>query len=177
MTTRSTDGRHWRVFYTRPRAEKQVRERLEAAGHEVFLPLREVLRQWSDRKKKVREPLFPGYLFVLVDERGRLDVLQDEAVVRCVAFGGQPALVTKEEITHLQALQAAPERLEAVALEAFPVDSEVIVTNGPLKGVRAHVSAHPKPLYLTVVVPSIRQAVRVQVPSDWVMRIGNRTQA
>ena len=31
-----------------------------------FLPLREVLSKWKDRRKKVQLPLFPGYLFVHV---------------------------------------------------------------------------------------------------------------
>ena len=42
--------------------------RLEAAGVHVFLPLRRTLRQWSDRRRWVEEPLFPGYLFARVDE-------------------------------------------------------------------------------------------------------------
>jgi transcriptional antiterminator RfaH len=161
----------WRVFYTRPRAEKRVRERLEAAGLDVLLPEREVLRQWSDRKQRVREPLFPGYLFVEVDERARLAVLQDEGVVRCVSFGGRPTAVPHEELDALRALQSVPDRIEAVAREATPLGAEVIVTNGPLKGVRAHVASYPRPLYLLLEVPSVRQTVRVHVPSDWVMRL------
>jgi transcriptional antiterminator RfaH len=161
----------WRVFYTRPRAEKRVRERLEAAGLDVLLPEREVLRQWSDRKQRVREPLFPGYLFARVDERARLDVLQDEAVVRCVSFGGRPTVVPDAELEALRALAEIPDQIEAVAREATPLGAEVIVTNGPLKGVRAHVASYPRPLYLLLEVPSVRQTVRVHVPSDWVMRL------
>jgi transcription termination/antitermination protein NusG len=163
----------WRVFYPRPRAEKQVRLRLETAGFEVFLPEREVLRQWSDRKKRVREPLFPGYVFALVDERARLEVLQDEAVLRTVSFGGRPSVVPRHEIEQLRALQAVPERIEAVARQAAPVGAEVIVTSGPLKGLRARVGDHQKPLYLLLEVPSIRQTVRVHVPADWVMRLSS----
>jgi transcription termination/antitermination protein NusG len=171
QTANGRAGAVWRVFYTRPRAEKQVRERLAAAGHEVFFPEREVLRQWSDRKKKVREPLFPGYLFANVDESARLDVLQDHAVVKTVSFGGNPAIVIEEEIESLKALQAVPDRIEAVARQAAPLGSEVIVTSGPLKGLRARVDGHPKPMYLLLEIPSIRQTVRVHVPADWVMRV------
>ena len=163
--------RLWRVFYTRPRNEKKVADRLEARGVEVCLPMRSVLRQWSDRKKKVQEPLFPSYLFAHVDERQRLDVLADEGVVKTVSFGGRVAVVRQEEIDILRSLQAFPERIEAVTREAFPPGTGVMVTNGPLKGMRGSVSAVPKPLYLTVEIPSIHQAIRLQVPSDWVMRV------
>lgn len=160
----------WRVFYVRPRAEKKTAEELGRAGHEVFLPLRTVLRQWSDRKKKVSEPLFTGYLFAHVDERARLAVLQHSAVVRCVSFGGSMAQVSGDEIEQLKLLQATPEALEAVTMQAFPKGSEVFLTHGPLAGVRGRVIDHPKTLYLLVEVPAIRHAVRVHVPADWVMR-------
>ena len=162
--------RAWRLFYVRPRAEKRAAARLAAAGHEVLLPLRAALRQWSDRKRRVEEPLFPGYLFAHVDERGRLDVLADEAVVRSVAFGGTLAEVPAPEVARLRALLAVPDRVEAVAREAFPPGAEVFVTRGPLRGVRGRVLDHPRSCYLLVEVPSVRQAVRVHVPSDWVLR-------
>jgi transcription antitermination factor NusG len=160
----------WRVFYAKPRAEKRAAARLAGAGHEVFLPLRAALRQWSDRKQRVEEPLFPGYLFARVDERARLDVLQDEAVVRCVGFGGALAAVPEAEIAAMKALQAVPERLAAVTQRAFPVGAEVYVARGPVQGVRGRVLAHPKTCYLLVEVPSVRQAIRVHVPADWVLR-------
>lgn len=164
--------RVWRAFYTRPRNEKKVAERLEARGLDVCLPLRTVLRQWSDRKKKVQEPLFPGYLFAHVDERDRIAVLQDSGVVTTVSFGGTIAEVRDEEIEALRALEAVPKSVEARTLEAAPPGAAVIVTNGPMKGVRGTVEGSPKALYLTVVIESIRQAVRLEVPSDWVMRTG-----
>jgi hypothetical protein len=50
--------KHWLVIYTKPRAEKKVNERLLEEGFETYLPLQKVIRQWSDRKKKVEVPLF-----------------------------------------------------------------------------------------------------------------------
>ena len=48
---------HWFAVYTSPRTEQKVAERLEKEGYEVYLPLVTTLRQWSDRKKKVKIPL------------------------------------------------------------------------------------------------------------------------
>lgn len=162
--------RVWRVFSVRPRAEKRVAERLAAAGLEVVLPLRVALHQWSDRKRRVAVPLFPGYVFAQVDERERLDALATDGVVRTVGFGGTLAAVSDAEVTLLQALANAPEQAEAVAREAFPAGAAVVLTNGPLKGVRGHVLGHPRSQYLTVEVPSVQQAVRLHVPADWAMR-------
>ncbi|XOV91191.1 MAG: transcription termination/antitermination NusG family protein [Bacteroidota bacterium] len=71
---------HWYVLYTRPRNEKKVIQRLENE-FEVFCPLVTTKRQWSDRKKKVSEPLFRSYVFVKVTEAERQDVLRTPGVV------------------------------------------------------------------------------------------------
>lgn len=163
-------GRLWRAFTVRPRAEKRVAERLAAQDLEVLLPLRTALHQWSDRKKAVAVPLFPGYVFAHVDERERLDALATDGVVRTVGFGGVLAEVSEPEIALIRALAEVPGHVEAVVREAFPAGAEVVLVNGPLKGVRGHVAGHPRDRYLTVEVASLRQAVRVQVPADWAMR-------
>ena len=160
----------WRVFYTRPRAEKRVAERLAAAGHDVFLPLRTTLRQWTDRKQRVEVPLFPGYLFARVCERARLDVLQDEGVVKTVHFGGTLAAVPEREMTLLRTLAETPDLIEAASRAAFPVGAEVYVARGPLAGVHGRVVGHPRDLYLLVEVPSVQQAVRIHLPTDWALR-------
>ena len=54
----------WFALYTRPKAEKKVEERLSLAGFDSFLPLQTVIKQWSDRKKKVEIPLINSYVFV-----------------------------------------------------------------------------------------------------------------
>ena len=160
----------WRVFYTKPRAEKRTLARLCAAGHDAFLPLRTTMRQWSDRRQRVDVPLFPSYLFARVDERARLDVLQDEGVVKTVHFGGTLAVVPPREVELLQALAATPELVEAVSREAFPLGAEVFVLRGPLAGVHGRVVGHPRDLYLLVEVPSVQQAVRIHLPADWALR-------
>ena len=160
----------WRVFYTKPRAEKRVAQRLAAAGHEAFLPLRTTLRQWSDRKQRVETPLFPGYLFARVDERARLAVLEDEGVVKTVHFGGTLAVVPEREMALIRILAESPEHVEAVAREAFPVGAEVYVSRGPLAGTHGRVVGHPRELYLLVEVPSVQQAVRIHLPTDWAVR-------
>lgn len=56
--------RQWFACRTHARAEKVVDIFLNRNGIESYLPLIEEERQWSDRRKRVRRPLFPGYLFV-----------------------------------------------------------------------------------------------------------------
>ena len=43
---------HWYAFYVRMHHEKKTAEKLEMLHVEHFLPIQEVVRQWSDRKKE-----------------------------------------------------------------------------------------------------------------------------
>ena len=170
MSSTGPGKKYWRVFYAMPRAEKKAAKRLAEAGYEVFCPIRSLIRQWSDRTRVVEEPLFPGYLFAHVNERDRLDVLLDETIVRCVSFGGEVAAVSDREIDTLKLLQVTPDRIEVIERMASPVGAEVYIDRGPLKGVRGFVVDHPKAHYLEVDVSTIRQTVRVHIPSEWVRR-------
>jgi transcription antitermination factor NusG len=88
----------WHAFYVKSRNEKKVTERLELKGFEVYTPLQTVLKQWSDRKKKVQEPLFKSYVFVRFKETDKLLALQTPGVVGIVRWLGKPAIIRDEEI-------------------------------------------------------------------------------
>ena len=173
-STEPTTRRAWRVFYTRSRAEKQCEARLAERGVAVYLPTCEVVRQWKDRKKKVVEPLFRNYLFAQVDEAERLRVLKTPGIVRCVSFGGAPAVVDDAEIEQLRIAQQDPERLRLVDFPLPPPGDVVTITEGPLKGLRGEVLQHRGQYHLILRVSAIQQAVRVHVPGAWVHRDPHR---
>lgn len=161
--------RVWRVFYTFPRAEKKCEDRLCDRQIEVFLPKCSVYRQWSDRKKKVIEPLFRNYIFARVNERDRLRVLQTDGIVRCVGFNGQPAVVDDQEINHIRLTITNAGEFAVVDYAPRPdVGTAVVVTEGPLSGLRGEVREHRGQTHVLVAVAAIRQALRVNVPASWV---------
>src|SRR5213075_948721 len=86
-------GKVWYIWYTKPRAEKAVLERLLKKGVEVYLPLQKELRQWSDRKKWVEAPLFPGYIFTCIDMAAFGNVQFTEGVLSHVRFESGPAIL------------------------------------------------------------------------------------
>ena len=72
----------WYAVYTRSRHEKLVDAALREKGVRCFLPAVDVLSRWQDRRKLVRKPLFPGYLFAFaraLEGAGRVD----EALESC----------------------------------------------------------------------------------------------
>jgi transcriptional antiterminator NusG len=126
----------WYAVHVRSRHEFSVAERLAAAEIEAFLPVVERLSKWKDRKKVVKFPLFPGYLFVRVGEENeeKRAVLQTAVVVRFVCFRpGEPESVPEEQIGSLKRLVE-----NKAALDPYPYLKEgqlVRIRRGPLKGV------------------------------------------
>jgi transcriptional antiterminator RfaH len=123
----------WMAVYTKPRSEKKVAERLEKAGIEVYCPLQTVIKQWSDRKKKVKIPVFPSYVFVHVGESERLTVLSDAGVMNFVFWLGKPAVIREEEI------EVIKEYLERRNNNVEVVGDEVLITHGIFEGTKGKI--------------------------------------
>ena len=85
------ENKHWHAVYTASRAEKKVRERLAEVGVECFLPVQTVVRQWSYRKAKVVVPVIAGMVFVRVERKEWVKVLEVRGVVYFLKQGGERA--------------------------------------------------------------------------------------
>ncbi|MGB9071636.1 MAG: UpxY family transcription antiterminator [Terriglobales bacterium] len=92
----------WYAVSVRPRHERLVTRHLEHQGLNYFLPVYRSVRRWKDRRKELDMVLFPGYVFVNLNLRDRLDVLRAPGVLRFVTFQGQPAAVPDSEIRALE---------------------------------------------------------------------------
>ena len=125
--------KNWYAIYTKSRSEKKVTERLSDAGIEAYCPLIKTLRQWSDRKKKVQLPMFPGYVFVCVSEIERTLVLQDFGVLNFVFWLGKPAVIRENEIAAIREIAENGEEIN-ISSEAFEVGRMVKIPEGPFKG-------------------------------------------
>ena len=60
------------------------------------------MKQWSDRKKQVLEPLFKGYVFVQVAEPKKWEVKKVDGIINYVHWLGKPAIVKETEINTIR---------------------------------------------------------------------------
>ncbi|HRO41214.1 MAG TPA: UpxY family transcription antiterminator [Flavipsychrobacter sp.] len=130
----------WYVLYTKPRNEKKTAKLLEDKGVEIYCPMREVVKQWSDRKKKIWEPVFRSYVFVRLDnyEREQIEVLETPGAVRFLWWLKKPAVVREEEI---QAIKNFLNDYRGASLSVTIMEGEeVIVGEGPLKDQRGKIT-------------------------------------
>lgn len=156
----------WTVVYTRSRAEKQLHELIREQGIESFLPLRKVLKQWSDRKKWVEEPLFRSYLFVRVSEKDRYKVLNTPGAVCYITFEGRIANVKEKEIVWIKKLTAGESELEAVG-DHIERGTPVIIKAGSLAGLQGELVSYRSSKRVMVRIESIGQSVLFTVPAAW----------
>ncbi len=70
----------WHAIYTCSRHEKSVSRQLRQKQIDCFLPLYRSVRRWKDRRKELELPLFPGYVFVHIDDEDRLDEREVESL-------------------------------------------------------------------------------------------------
>lgn len=156
-----SDAAKWYALYTRARFEKKVDFQLKEKGIESYLPLRTVVRQWSDRKQKVEEPLFKSYIFVHVPPADRILALQTFGVVRMVNFKGVPAVIPDEQI---EAVKRVLQEIETVELiDYLTIGQMVEVINGPLIGLRGILIEKRGRNRLVITIDQIKQALSVEI--------------
>ena len=143
----------WYAVYTKPRWEKKVAELLSKTDVEYYCPLNKVVKQWSDRKKVVEEPLFTSYVFVRVDAKMQTMVRPIDGVVNFVYWLGKPAVIKDEEIELIKRFlnEYSNVRLERTRVS---VNDNVKILNGPFMEFEAKVTKVNSKT-VTVILPSL----------------------
>lgn len=139
----------WLIVRTNPRCERRVIFGLKDLGITAYLPCEVKWKRSRLKKVRIKEPLFPGYLFVGLRTNGdgaheRLYEVRCTDGVASLVLGtcGTLAAVSGQEISALMAHEAAgdfdhtpPER------SAFKVGQAVKIVRGKFQGVLATVIA------------------------------------
>ena len=159
----------WYAAYTKPRNEKKAFERLEAAGIETYLPLLRRLKQWSDRKKMVEEPLFRSYIFVRITKKDYYNVLNTHGVVRYITFEGKAVPIPDNQIDLIKQLLEQNIEIETVE-EPLVLGAKVEVKFGSLIGLVGELIEHKGKQKVVVRLDHISHSLLVTLPTQYVTR-------
>lgn len=158
---------YWYAVHVRSRHEFKVLDRLTKAGIDTFLPVVERLNRWKDRKKLVKFPIFPGYLFVHIRKIHEeiLTVLKTPGVVRFIGIiPGEPEPVPEKQIISLKKLVESKE-----TLDPYPYLKEgqkVRIKKGPLAGVEGILVEKAGQHSLVLSVDILRQGVSIKIDTS-----------
>lgn len=157
----------WYALYTKPKWEKKVDSLLIRKSIESWCPVQIVERQWTDRKKKIEDPLFKSYVFVHISEDERVKVLQTDGVLNFVHYLGKPAIIKDEEIALIkQYLEAENIKLEITSLEGFKENTKVKIRAGVfMDNIGTVVRSKKKKVY--VKLESLMQVMIVEFPAEY----------
>jgi transcription antitermination factor NusG len=141
----------WYALYTKARAEKKVLEQLTQIGIKAYLPLKRVLRQWSDRKKWVDVPVISSYIFIKIPETDYRKVFDARGVVAYVSYKGKAVTIPDHEIEAMR--RTIENNIDFdVQQRELKKGEEITITSGPLKGIKGIIKEVQgnKKLYISI---------------------------
>ena len=133
---KNTAKKHWFAVYVKMHHERKVRDRLSALGIENFLPIREEIRQWSDRRKKIERLLIPMIVFVRVADNEHITVLKQPQVSHFLTMRSErkPAVIPDKQVEDFRFLVENAENDVLISNENFDEGDWVRVIKGSLVG-------------------------------------------
>ena len=131
----------WHVLTVKKGCEKQVTRDLRALGFDTLMPFRRVIRQWSDRRKRLDEPLFRGYAFVCVSEARRSEVFAAGKNMAFLRHEGRPCLLRDAEVELLRHWSQGIDPPETDSYGQLRPGSLVEIVEGAFLGYRGIIRA------------------------------------
>ena len=103
---------------------------LEEKGIENYCPLNKVIKQWSDRRKVILEPIFKSYVFVQIADAGKWDLKKVNGILNFVYWLGKPAVIKDEEIDTIRKFLNEFSNVEVVESNQLTVNTKVRIRQG-----------------------------------------------
>ena len=163
-------GERWYAIRVQSKFESVASEVLLGKGYKSFLPLYKSVRRWSDRKKTLEMPLFPGYLFCCFNPADRmLPIISTPGVIGVVSAGRSPLPIDDDEIAGLQLMLRS-----GVEPEPWPYlnsGTKVLIELGPLAGLEAIVVENLNRWRVVVSVELLQRSVAAEIDRAWVREV------
>lgn len=155
----------WYALYVKSRTEKKVASELLANNINYYLPIQKVLKQWSDRKKWVEEPLFKSYIFVHIHLDDYYKVLQIPAAVKYISFEGKAVVVPPTQIEAIKYFlnEKDPENIES---QDWIKGKKVEIISGNLTGLMGELVEVKGKNRVSIEIEAINRSILLQIPKS-----------
>jgi transcription antitermination factor NusG len=162
---------HWFAAYTSPRHEKRVAEHFQSRQIDAFLPLYRTLHRWNNgTQAPVDLPLFPSYIFVRVDARERVRILEVPGVLHIVGSGREPSPLPDDEI---EALRSGLHRCKVEPYPYLKIGQKVRIKAGALAGVEGVLVRRKNHFRVVLTLDLIMQSLAVEVDAVDLESVGS----
>jgi transcriptional antiterminator RfaH len=155
---------HWFALYTKPKSEFKAESLFNSLSIKCYLPVITTIKQWSDRQKKVTEPVIRGYIFILADEKERLTALHQPMIIRCVSDHGKPARIPDWQIDNLRII--LDQKSEVTVIEGIVPGSRIEILEGPFAGLCGKILNTDNLKMIAVSIDLLNRSVITHFPKD-----------
>ena len=140
-TDREAHSKRWIAALVQSCLEKRVGERLDKLGVENYIPTQTVIRQWSDRKKKMERVVIPMIVFIHTDEMTERRLRMQTYIRKILSYPGQwkAAVIPDAQIDRLKFMLRHAESSVELLEETLQVGEAIRVARGPLKGLEGEI--------------------------------------
>ena len=159
----------WFALYTKSRSEFKAAEQLQSVGVQHYLPVVVKWKKWSDRKKKILEPILKGYIFILADEKERKLSLEQYSIVRCVFDNGRPAKIPEWQIDNLKKMLS--KESDFLIQDGLIPGVKVKIRAGPFEGIIGVVHESDNGKTIAVSIDLLRRSVIAHLPKESIFEV------
>lgn len=140
-TDREAHSKRWIAALVQSCLEKRVGERLDKLGVENYIPTQTVIRQWSDRKKKMERVVIPMIVFIHTDEMTERRLRMQTYIRKILSYPGQwkAAVIPDAQIDRLKFMLRHAESSVELLGQTLQVGEAIRVARGPLKGLEGEI--------------------------------------
>jgi transcription antitermination factor NusG len=162
-------SKQWYALYTKPRHEVKAAIEMDACGIKYYLPMVTRVKQWSDRKKRVKEPLIRSYIFVRVSEQERVLALQLNSIIRCVSERGIPAKIPDNQMNNF--IRFIQDGYEYHVLNSITKGVKVRIISGPMIGVEGVVIEEPEHKSIAVSIELLNRTIITRIKDEQILEV------
>lgn len=160
----SVSERSWYAVYTSPQHEKSALKHLALREVESFLPTYVTLRNWKNRQRmKLTLPLFPAYLFVHINFKERVKVLQSPGVLHIVGTRKESVPIAESYVEFLRS-GTCRDRIEPY--RDLVVGEKVRIKSGVMEGLQGTLIRKNNSLRFVLTLELINQHAAIQVDAE-----------
>jgi len=149
----------WFVAHTRPRCEKKLTEYCEENDLSAVLPCYKAAHKYRGKTVVFRKPLFPGYVFLHIQNDDRRKVAQSDFVANLLEVFDQETLARQLD----EILSALETDLEIRLAPTIGEGMRVKIKSGPLRGMEGWVEKRQGVTLVLLRLDFIGQAAAIQL--------------
>lgn len=163
--------KNWYAIRTGFRKEKAVSVLLSKKEIEYFLPLQSKVKKYDRKIKKYDIPLISCYLFVYINPKNYVKVLETEYVFQFIKFNNQLAIINQEEIDFMKRLVSSD--FEMIVEEGLkPVIGDTVeILSGNLAGTQGTLVEYKGKEKVVILLKSVGYSLYLQVDTKMLKKV------